>query len=131
MFWKKKKPDDTAIFTAQDNQRQAFRYTFRENDALTVQFKDQSVGLINISATGLCFRNRNFSENDTDLIEFELDIPNYIGNTTVAVWVRILEIDENNVCRCMFQDCSDAQQNLIHKYLLEKQKTDLRTRKRS
>lgn len=37
-----------------------------------------------------------------------------------------MDVDENNVCRCVFKNCSEEDRETIHKYILERQKADIR-----
>lgn len=133
MFWKKTKihnPDILPdILLDASNHREAFRYEFKPHDTLSIQFLDRTVQLVNISAGGIAFMNSGFIKNQADLVEFDLDIPNYPGNSDIVTKIRILDIDDHNICHCVFEDCSAIQQEIIHKYLLEMQKIELKTRK--
>ncbi len=125
MFWKKKKPvTDTIIYESGDK-RQAYRYEFKPEQQLEVEFKGRTVRVINISAGGMAFKNNGFQQFDADFIKFDLDIPNFSGNTTFFAGLRILKISENDTCHCIFEQCSLDQHELIHKYVLEMQKHDL------
>ncbi|THB81398.1 MAG: PilZ domain-containing protein [Desulfobacteraceae bacterium] len=129
MFWKKKKHSDTELILDSGNKRDAYRYTFNPHEALELQFKGRTIRLINISAMGFAFKHTEFRKNDSDQVRFELPIPNYPGVSELSVRVRILSIDSHSICRCVFENCTAAQQDLIHKYLLEMQKKDLRQQK--
>jgi hypothetical protein len=125
LFWKKKKPETDIIRYDSDDLRHAFRYHFKEGRGFPVTFKGKEVFVLNISAKGLAFENQGFQLRDRDAIRFVLDVPNYRGNTLVSAGLRILTIDEESVCHCVFEDCSPEQDELLHKYVLEMQKNDL------
>ena len=125
MFWKKKKPVTDTIIYESDDKRQAYRYEFKPEQQLEVEFKGRTVRVINISAGGMAFKNNGFQQFDADFIKFDLDIPNFSGNTTFFAGLRILKISENDTCHCIFEQCSLDQHELIHKYVLEMQKNDL------
>jgi hypothetical protein len=125
LFWKKKNPETDIIRYDSDDLRHAFRYHFKEGRGFPVTFKGKEVLVLNISAKGLAFENQGFQLRDRDAIRFVLDVPNYRGNTLVSAGLRILTIDEESVCHCVFEDCSPEQDELLHKYVLEMQKNDL------
>ncbi len=131
MFWKKKKASETPVIAEPSNSREAFRYTFKRPDAPVIVFKGRQLPLINISASGLAFENYQFSESDTDTVELNLEIPNFNGDPGIRPRVRILTIDKQGVCHCIFENNSPEQEEIIHKYLLEMQKKDLRAGKKS
>lgn len=124
MFWKKKKPA-TDIDHPSEDKREAFRYIFPDNKGLSIRFQDKKIEILNISAGGMAFKNRGFSQFDFDFIKFELDIPDFKGDPTFFAGLRILKIDRTDICHCIFEQCSLEQHELIHKYVLEMQKNDL------
>ncbi|NOX33959.1 MAG: PilZ domain-containing protein [Deltaproteobacteria bacterium] len=125
MFWKKKKPASDEISLDSKNQRKTFRYHFKEGQGFTIQFKGEKLLILNISAGGMAFYNKGFNQFDYDFINFTLDIPNFNGNSTFYAGLRILKIDNNDICHCIFEQCPLEQHELIHKYVLEMQKDDI------
>ena len=125
MFWKKKKPVTDTIVPDSDDQRESYRYEFEEGQGFEMIFQGKTVTVLNISAGGLAFKNSGFKQFDTDFVKFTLDIPNFTGNTDFYAGLRILNISENDICHCIFEQCSLDQHELIHKYVLEMQKNDL------
>ena len=125
MFWKKKQPLTDSIRYESKDRREAYRHHFNKGQGFWIEFKEEKVRVLNISAGGLAFENKGFKQFDFDLIKFTLDIPNYIGDSTFVARLKILEIDKDNICRSVFEQCPIEQQELIHKYVLEMQKDDL------
>ena len=127
MFWKRQKPaaDPLEIRHTSDEKRKAFRYEFKVSQQLRIKFNGREVIILNISAGGMAFKNAGFEQFDFDFIKFELDIPNFTGDPTFFAGLRILKIDDNDICHCIFEQCSLEQHELIHKYVLEMQKNDL------
>ncbi len=125
MFWKKKKTETEIVASDPNNNRESFRYDFKDGKSFEIEFKGKNLMLINISAGGLAFFNQGFTPLDFGLISFSLDIPDYTGDTSFSAELRILKIDDNNVCHCIFENCSLEQHELLHKYVLEMQKNDL------
>ncbi len=125
MFWKKKQPlIDTISYELQD-QRESYRYHFKNGQGFHFKFKEKKVRVLNICADGLAFENIGFRQLDHDVINFTLDIPNFKGDSTFSAELKILTIDKNNICHSNFEQCSLEQHELIHKYVLELQKDDL------
>lgn len=125
MFWKKKKPHTDEFSSDSTDQRESFRYHFKDGQGFQVEFNGKKVWVLNISAGGISFKNKGFEQFDFDQVKISLDIPDFIGDTTFSAGVRILRVDEQGICHCIFEQCSLEQHELIHKYVLEKQKNDL------
>ncbi len=125
MFWKKKSPETKIIHHDPDEHRYAYRYHFKERQGFSILFKGIKVFVLDIGAGGLSFKSQGFLPHDVDTIHFTLDVPNFKGNTSFSAELRILTIDENHLCHCLFEQCSLEQYELIHKYVLEMQKNDL------
>lgn len=125
MFWKKKKPATELLRYDSDDLRHAFRYHFKEGRGFSMTFKGKTVLVLDIGAGGLAFKNQGFQPGDTDTVRFSLEIPRYRGNPLVSAGLRILTIDGESVCHCVFENCPPEQEELLHKYVLEMQKNDL------
>jgi len=135
LFWKKAKPGseplpapDILDTRDSENQREAFRYAFEEKERISVRFLGETVWVLDISAGGISFFNKGFSKYDADRIHLDLDIPNYRGSTAFSALVRILFISRDQVCHCIFENCTIEQYEMLHKYVLELQKKKLRNR---
>lgn len=125
LFWKKKKPETDSIIQAPEDQREFFRYEFKDGLGFDIHFKGKNLRVINISAGGMAFQNKGFKQFDCDFIKFTLDIPNFKGDATFFAELRIIKITDKGTCHCIFEQCSLDQHELIHKYVLEMQKNDL------
>jgi hypothetical protein len=125
LFWKKKKPETDLIRYDSEDLRLAFRYHFKEGQGFPITFNGKKVTVLDISARGLAFKNQGFQPDDADTIRFSLEVPNYRGSTLVFAGLKILSIDGESVCHCVFEDCPPEQNELLHKYVLEMQKNDL------
>jgi hypothetical protein len=125
LFWKKKKLEIDSIIHDTKDKRNAYRYEFVTGDCITIIFKEKERDLLDISAGGMAFNNDGFQQFDFDYINFSLSIPGFIGDSSIYAGLRILRIDDKNICHCIFEQCSLEQHELIHKYVLEMQKNDL------
>ena len=109
-----------------EDKRDAFRYVFHPARQLPMIFKGRPVRVIDISAGGLAFTNSGFNLYDFDGVTLTLDMPNFTGNPELKARLRILHLTRDNICHCIFENCEIADYELIHKYVLEMQKQDLR-----
>lgn len=128
MFWKKPKQKiDIQDPMEIEEQREAFRYVFREDQHLPMEFKQTPVKVLDISAGGMAFRNKGFVQYDVDQIIVFLNLPNYTGNGKFTAQLRILNINTKGICHCIFENCTIEEYEMIHRYVLEMQKMDLKT----
>ena len=127
MFLKKKKTEIEAVNPGEsDDKRNAYRYPFSGKDALSVIYLGKPGTLINISAGGLAFTNQGFSKGDADQIQLNLSFPHPSDTATLQAKTRIFHISPDGICHCAFENLTPNQKELIHKYVLEMQKKDLR-----
>ncbi len=125
MFIEKKKSlTDTSVIESKDK-RESYRYEFKEGEGLYITFKNKNILALDISVGGLSFKNDGFGQLDSDFVNFKLDIPDFNGGSTINAGIRILTIDQNNICHTIFEQCSLKQHELLHKYVIEMQKNDL------
>lgn len=110
----------------EQEQREAFRYVFQGERSLPMVFKDKQVQVLDISAGGLAFKNRGFAQYEADRITLCLDIPHFTGKPSFSAQLRILTITKNGTCHCIFENCTIEEYEIIHKYVLEMQKTDIK-----
>ncbi len=126
MFWKKKK-QFTSLFThASSDKRDAYRLAFGRDEAPEILFKGKKVSLINLSAGGTAFKNAGFSVGDRDTVTVALRMFPDVPPVSLALEIEIMEIDTENICRCLFRNRSEDSTETIHKFLLEKQKQTLK-----
>ncbi|WDP86651.1 MAG: PilZ domain-containing protein [Desulfobacter sp.] len=129
MFWKKTKAPGNAVSSIdQTDQRASFRYVFSGNTQLAIKFKGREVNLTDISAGGLGFSNPGAKQYDSDKISLILNMPNFTGDPALNVQIRILHISANQICHCIFENCTVQEYEVIHKFVLEMQKQDLKKR---
>ncbi|MCF6247748.1 MAG: hypothetical protein L3J69_10340 [Desulfobacula sp.] len=125
MFWKKKIAVNETINHPSEDKRESYRYQFAEGQGFSIYFKEKKIKVLNISAGGIAFENKGFLQFDFDFIKFKLNIPNFSGDSTFFAGLRILKIDKSQICHCILEQCPLEQHELIHKFVLEKQKNDL------
>ncbi len=108
-----------------EDQRASFRYVFKKGRQLSITFKENIVQVLDISAGGMAFKNKEFKKYDSDQVSLVLDMPNYSGDSVLITLVRILSITQSNICHCIFENCTLEEYEMIHKYVLEMQKQDM------
>ncbi|MCG8619348.1 MAG: PilZ domain-containing protein [Desulfobacterales bacterium] len=128
MFWKKKKPPAVDTLVELDDKRGAFRYVFPPGKRLPMVFKGKPVRVLDLSAGGIAITDEGFKTNDTDTIQLNLSMPNYIGNTLFKAKVKVLRVTDKGICHCIFENCQAEDNELLHKYVLEMQKQDLKSK---
>jgi len=109
--------------------RQTFRYTFKNGLGLKIRFNGKNLMILDISPGGLKFKNRGFIQYESGPILVDLEIPGFIDHRTFMADLRILQIDENDICHCYFENCSLAHHERIHNFVLEMQQLDLLKKK--
>lgn len=128
MFWKRKKrrSDDEQLIHPSPDKRGSFRYELDHTDGIDMEISGTTVPLINLSAEGAAFPNTSFKPGDTEEASILLTQPWLRYACIVKVTIEVVDVDENNVCRCLFQNSSEEDRETIHKYILERQKADIR-----
>lgn len=124
MSLKKEKPKTQRFEHSSEDKRDAFRYEFKNNAGFKIKFKEKRLDPINISAGGIAFANQDFKLLDFDYVSFTLNVPNQEKEVSFFAGLRILQIDPDNICHSIFEQCTLDQHELIHKYVLEMQKFD-------
>ncbi len=129
MFWKKQRTSFDIIVPGSDTKRRAFRFTPGAGKFLDIFFMGKKVRILNISAGGISFKNKGFKENDADVIEIDMGDCARKHNPVISLRTRILSIDENDICHTEFDALSDDEEDILHCFVYELQKEQLRNHK--
>lgn len=129
MFWKKKKVPTEQFTHESSNKRAAFRLKFDKNNSLDIKFKGDHFTILNLSATGMSFQNKGLAPGDSGISTFLFEFTNQKAPVLMALEMQIIKIDTNNISHGIFQNCSEDSIEVIHKYILEKQKEKIRANK--
>ncbi len=131
MFWKKKQNNTEIILSDEiQNQRYAFRFKSGEANQLDFIFLGHRVKSIDISASGVSFENKGFSVGDSDHVELALKNSDLQDFQTISVTIKILMIDDKDVCHCCFENITEEQKEILHHYVLKQQKRAIRERRK-
>ncbi len=109
-----------------ENKRAAFRFNPMPPDTLTIRFMGESIDLIDISAGGVSFENQGFAKGDRDRITLALRDPDLRPNQILSIVIKVLAIDAQDICHCVVEDPSEEQTEAIHRFLLVKQKKEIK-----
>ncbi|SLM32688.1 Conserved hypothetical protein [Desulfamplus magnetovallimortis] len=127
---------DDAIYQSQ-SRREAFRYAPEDGSVLfEMTFLNTIVKIMDLSAGGLSFLNTGFNRDDSDTVTLILkDVNIRAGGRNISqidnVKAKIIDIDNNNICHAIFEDLSNEDADILHQYILEKQKQDIRKKKQT
>ena len=121
MFWKKKNKKEEKL-KAPDEARQAYRVVPDPENPLLLNLKGNSLEIVEISSGGLAFKNQGLKAGSSHMIDFVLPTGGAIQSR-----IKILRIDEEDICRCIFINLDTESEDSLHRYVLVRQKDDLRS----
>ncbi len=121
MFWKRKKASDIEIPGDQEDHRKAYRIRPRTDKPIALKIAGNTYYLVNISGNGCCFRSTRFKEGAS--VAGVLTIPK--DDLVFPVSIRIIS-RQRDLCRCQFTKISAVAEEMIHAYVLEVQKKQIR-----
>lgn len=123
MFWKKsnKKNDSSAkLFSSPNDGRNSFRVTPALSEPLKATLNDKNISIINISSGGFQCGKNDLAVGNIYSVKFILPP----DDNLVTGSVEILENNDLQQCRCRFLELKQDFVNLIHLYVLNRQKED-------
>ena len=131
MFWKKKNkgeppPPGTSRIIAPQDSRQSFRITPSEDAPVTLFAGGESYDVLDISSGGLSLSSTSLKAGQELDAEFDLPMGIEAGSEKIVIRIKVLRRGENNICHCRFLNITQEKEDKIHKYVLERQKEELR-----
>ena len=120
MFWKKK--EEKKMFEMPEGNRGAYRVYPTDGEPILLKIKGgKTVKAVDICAGGISFPNDNYEIGSTHDCKIKLsrDVEPF------AAKVIIHKIDDTNVCRCSIIETTDEQDDMVHHYVMERQKEDI------
>ena len=97
-----------------------------KEDPIIIKVGSTNLRAVDISAGGISFENKSFKLGAT--YPMEISLPKGKGAFTVKT--EILKIDDTDVCRCKIVGLNPDQEDLIHSYILARQKEEIAQQKR-
>jgi len=121
LFWKKKNKQEKKL-TAPEEARQAYRIAPDPENPLFLNLEGNSLEIVEVSSGGLAFKNHGLKAGSVYMIDFVLPTGGAINTK-----IKILRIDDEDICRCNFINLSVESEDSLHRYVLVRQKEDLRS----
>ena len=125
LFWKKKSEAEAELEAVEQDSdlRDDFRIAPDPENPVIVTVNQVDIRVANISAGGLAFRAKGFEVNREYSIRLQL--PD--GAAPILTTLRVMFIDERHVCRGKFVRLSLLSKDIIHRYVLGREKHRIRT----
>jgi hypothetical protein len=122
LFWKKTENNGSPkkLFSPPDEVRSSFRVVPPLDAPLKATLNEIPISIINISSGGFRFKNIELEAESFYLAE--IIIP--FENQKISALVELLENNEENFNRCKFVDLHQDIEDLIHRYVLNRQKEE-------
>jgi c-di-GMP-binding flagellar brake protein YcgR len=127
LFWKKKSNKPKSLIKSTAEVRGAFRVQPLPKQPIAFLFSGKRVNAMDISAGGISFKNNGFLDGKTENIKFKLPGDPRVLEVKLQI-VRIIK--EKNICCCQFVDMQPDEDDQVARYVLERQKYDLRMQKK-
>lgn len=124
MFWKKKKIAELGIDNKNEDHRLAFRIVPDMAKPIIINIRGHAFKAVNISGTGACIRTNNLPEGTVVSATIRLPSEDVIFPVTLEVMLK-----QGDFCRCRFNNIHSEAENLLHAYILDLQKTKIRSNK--
>ena len=121
MFWKKKSKQENKL-KAPEEARQAYRVAPDPENPLFLNLEGNSLEIVELSSSGLAFKNQGLKAGSAHMVDFVLPTGGIIKTR-----VKILRINEEDICRCNFINLDVKYEDSLHRYVLVRQKDDLRS----
>jgi hypothetical protein len=122
LFWKKKNKKEEKL-KAPEEARQAYRVAPDSENPLFLNLEGTALEIVEISSGGLAFKNQGLKAGSTYLVDFVLPT-----GGAIKTKIKILRIDEEDICRCNFINLDIESEDTLHRYVLVRQKDDLRSK---
>jgi hypothetical protein len=123
LFWKKttdKNASSKKLFSTPDEVRSSFRVVPQLNAPLKATLNETPISIINISSGGFRFKKIDLKVEKFYLAE--IIIP--LENQKISALVELLDNTEENIYRCKFVDLPQDIEDLIHRYVMNRQKEE-------
>ncbi|MBT3517809.1 MAG: hypothetical protein P8I98_05080 [Nitrospinaceae bacterium] len=125
MFWNKKK-EDKKMFEVPEGNRGSYRVYPSDDEPILIKIKGGKTSkAVDICAGGISFPNDDHEIGSTHECKIKLsrDVEPF------AAKVIIHKIDDTNVCRCSITDTTDEIDDMVHHYVMGRQREDIQAKK--
>ena len=125
MFWNKKK-EEKKMFEVPEGNRGSYRVYPSDDEPILIKIKGGKTSkAVDICAGGISFPNDDHEVGSTHECKIKLsrDVEPF------AAKVIIHKIDDTNVCRCSITDTTDEMDDMVHHYVMGRQREDIQAKK--
>jgi hypothetical protein len=123
LFWKKSTKKDAGsekLFSTPTEGRGSFRVAPQRETPLKATLSGVPILILNISSGGFSFEKITLKQEKFYLAEILLPQE----NSKISALVKLLDNDGENYYRCQFVDLPHEIENLIHRYVMNRQKEE-------
>lgn len=114
---KKKKETSEILRHKPKERRKSFRVQPLNKEAVFIELAGKTIQVFDISAGGIAFRNHKLKEGQVQSIN--INLPDRI--TIESVGIKVVFIDENDICHAEFIEIEPSERENIHQYTLKRQ----------
>ena len=125
MFWNKKK-EEKKMFEVPEGNRGSYRVYPSDDEPILIKIKGGKTSkAVDICAGGISFPNDDHEIGSTHECKIKLsrDVEPF------AAKVIIHKIDDTNICRCSITDTTDEMDDMVHHYVMGRQREDIQAKK--
>ena len=125
MFWNKKK-EDKKMFEVPEGNRGSYRVYPSDDEPILIKIKGGKTSkAVDICAGGISFPNDDHEIGSTHECKIKLsrDVEPF------AAKVIIHKIDDTNICRCSITGTTDEMDDMVHHYVMGRQREDIQAKK--
>jgi hypothetical protein len=125
LFWNKKK-EEKKMFEVPEGNRGSYRVYPSDDEPILIKIKGGKTSkAVDICAGGISFPNDDHEVGSTHECKIKLsrDVEPF------AAKVIIHKIDDTNVCRCSITDTTDEMDDMVHHYVMGRQREDIQAKK--
>jgi len=125
LFWNKKK-EDKKMFEVPEGNRGSYRVYPSDDEPILIKIKGGKTSkAVDICAGGISFPNDDHEIGSTHECKIKLsrDVEPF------AAKVIIHKIDDTNICRCSITDTTDETDDMVHHYVMGRQREDIQAKK--
>ncbi len=128
MFWRKKKSDDFTVELEEPSneaaeRRESFRIGSDPDNPVLVKIGNKEYTAANLSAGGLAIRVPELKAGKKYSIRLQL--PN--GSPAILTEIGVVNVTPQGLCRCKFLQLSEVSRDALHRYILGREKEQIRT----
>jgi|TARA_B110000438_G_scaffold22656_1_gene20505 hypothetical protein len=125
LFWNKKK-EEKKMFEVPEGNRGSYRVYPSDDEPILIKIKGGKTSkAVDICAGGISFPNDDHEIGSTHECKIKLsrDVEPF------AAKVIIHKIDDTNICRCSITDTTDEMDDMVHHYVMGRQREDIQAKK--